>query len=108
MSASVAQRMTELDPSAGAIRNTLGVARFYAGDARGAVTALEESIRLSSDGEGDEFDWLFLAMAHLEPGEEEAAVLRYERSLRWLEQDPSQDPKMVRFRAEPEERFREC
>ena len=57
----IAREAVTLAPKAGNYWNTLGVAQYRAGDAKAAVAALEESMRLRAGG--DPYDWLFLAMA---------------------------------------------
>jgi WD40 repeat protein len=51
--------------------NTLGAVLYRAGDPKGAITAIEEGIRLRGD-EGLLKDWAFLAMAHHKLDQKEA------------------------------------
>ena len=80
-----AERAVALEPEEFNNWNTLGVARYYAGDMDGAVEALLESMRLAQGGAV--YDWLFLAMAYHELGDDRSADFWYERSTRWMDEN---------------------
>ena len=68
---------------------TLGMARYRAGDWKGATQALEEALKLSQATRG--FDrsvgrsLFFLAMAQKQLGQGQEARQAYDRALTWLE-----------------------
>jgi tetratricopeptide (TPR) repeat protein len=99
--AEFAETAVKLAPEAGNLRNTLGVARFRAGDFAGAIEALDESMRLRSGG--DVYDWLFLAMAHHSLEDDTEARKYFDRAVEWLKTQSRQDPELVRFRSEAEQ-----
>jgi serine/threonine protein kinase len=59
--------------------NTLGVARFRAGDFKGAIKALKRSMELHNGG--DSIDWFFLAMAHWRLGDKKEAFTWYQKAM---------------------------
>lgn len=82
--------------------NTLGVARYRAGDWAGAIEALEKSALSSLDGLGTAFDHYFMAMAwcqlqHVEHGRE-----WLERGIAWTSRNRPGHPTLERFRNEAE------
>jgi eukaryotic-like serine/threonine-protein kinase len=92
----------------GAFLNTLGVARYRAGDWQAAVEALDQSRKLRQGGDG--VDWLFLAMAHQKLGHHDEARKWYTQAVQWLEQnrqalaaDRAQAEEFGRLRREAEE-----
>jgi tetratricopeptide (TPR) repeat protein len=66
----LAQKAVELEPLQESWR-TLGVAQYRAGDWKAALEALKKSMDLREGGDG--VDWFFLAMAHWQLGQKEAA-----------------------------------
>ena len=74
----------------GSYWNTLGVARYRAGDWKGAVAALEKSMPLRRGG--DAFDWFFLAMSHWQLGNKDDARRWYDRGAREVQQPPGDKP----------------
>jgi tetratricopeptide (TPR) repeat protein len=93
---------------------TLGVARYRAGDGKGAVAALQEALKLL-EGAAD-FNWrvgqtlFFLAMSHQQAGNGQGARQAYERALAWVETNHKalegtawQAAELRRFRAEAEQ-----
>jgi len=86
----------ELEPDNADAWNTLGVARYYAGDLEGAVHALLESERLMPEI----LNWLFLAMARHDLGDDAVARIWYERAVSWLDANAGNDPELLRFREE--------
>jgi tetratricopeptide (TPR) repeat protein len=104
----LAGKAVRLAPQNGGFWNTLGVARYRAGDWRGAAAALDRSRELS--GGGDASDWLFLAMAHRKLGHDSEARRAYDRAIRWLgghpellAKDRAQTEELRRFRSEAED-----
>ena len=87
-------------PDDGSFRNTLGVVRYRLGDWKGAVEALEDSVRLR-DG-GDPFDWLFLAMARHRLGERDVARRWLEKSVARAQETTTDNEEVKRFRSEAE------
>jgi tetratricopeptide (TPR) repeat protein len=97
----LAQKAAELRPQDWMIRNTLGVARYRAGDFKGAVEELEKSVQLGNGGHSADF--FFLAMAQQRLGDAKAAREWYEKGVKWMDQNAPQNEELRRFRAEAEE-----
>jgi tetratricopeptide (TPR) repeat protein len=95
----MAERATTEAGEVGSYWNTLGVARYYAGDERGAVEALERSISLGPPG-GTAFDLLILAMARHRLGEVTVAREAYARGVAWADRHQPGHPGLARFRIE--------
>lgn len=95
------ERAVELAPLEGKYWNTLGLARYRAGDWPGAIEALNESVDLR-DG-GDASDWLFLAMSHWQLGNKNEARRWYNEAIRWMEEEKPHHGQLQRFRAEAAE-----
>jgi hypothetical protein len=74
------------------------VAQYRAGDAKAAVAALQESLRLRAGG--DPYDWLFLAMACHRLGDRTTSRYWYDRSLAWIPANPTRSAELLRFRDE--------
>jgi serine/threonine protein kinase/tetratricopeptide (TPR) repeat protein len=78
--------------------NTLGAARYRAGDYRGAVEALKKSMDFRKGG--DASDRFFLAMAHWRLGDKEQARQFYDQAVQWTEEKKKTgDEELGRFRA---------
>ncbi len=82
----------------GACWNTLGVARYRAGDWKLAVEALAKSVELRQGG--DACDGFFLAMAHEKLGNRAEARTWYDRAVAWMDKNQPKDAELCRFRAE--------
>jgi tetratricopeptide (TPR) repeat protein len=66
---------------------TLGRALYQAGEWKESIAALEKSCALQQDPKGgDAGQWSFLAMAHWQLGNKEAARKRFDQAARFLEQ----------------------
>jgi tetratricopeptide (TPR) repeat protein len=77
--------------------NTLGVARYQAGDWPGAIEALERSALSSLDGRGTAFDHYFLAMAWSRLQRESQAREWFERGEAWTARNRPGHPTLRRF-----------
>jgi serine/threonine protein kinase len=102
---SLAKQAVELEPRAGYIWNTLGVAHYRAGDWSAAVTALEKSLELDAGipewwAQRASYSTFFLAMAHMRLGKPEAARQWYDRAVRWMDNYQPKDDELRRFRTE--------
>jgi tetratricopeptide (TPR) repeat protein len=82
---SLAQESLAKSPWVGNYHNTLGVAQYRSGQWKEAVASLETSMKLASGGTID--DWLFLAMAHKQLGDEKKARQWYDRAVTAMEND---------------------
>jgi WD40 repeat protein/lipoprotein NlpI/predicted Ser/Thr protein kinase len=86
--------------------NTLGVALYRAGRYAEAVTALEESRRLSGEA-NVAYDLFFLALCHHKLGRPDEAKKAYRDAVAWVEAHPKLSPPdradLAAFRAEAEE-----
>jgi serine/threonine protein kinase/Tfp pilus assembly protein PilF len=78
--------------------STLGVARYRAGDKKGALEALDRSMQLQKGG--DSADWFFAAMAHWQLSDKNQARKWYDRAVRWMEKNRPKDKELRRFRRE--------
>ena len=97
----LAGKAVAVAPDEGQYWNTLGVARYRAGDWAGAVAALEESRRLLGT-EFESFNTFFLALAHGRLGDRDAARLWYDRAVVWMDRHRPKDDELRRFRLEAE------
>jgi tetratricopeptide (TPR) repeat protein len=94
----LARQATDISPKDGGFQNTLGVALYRAGDWKGAVAALEKSVELDSGG--DASDGFFLAMAHWQLGDKDAARTHYDKAVARMEKDAPKNEELLRFRGE--------
>jgi serine/threonine protein kinase/Tfp pilus assembly protein PilF len=94
----LAQRAVRGAPGEGGNWNTLGVARYRAGDWKAAIEALNQSLKLRQGGNGS--DWFFLSMAYWRLGKKEDARNWYERAVKWMEKNQPRNEELRRFRAE--------
>jgi tetratricopeptide (TPR) repeat protein len=95
----LAEEAVKLAQAAPAIWNTLGVARYRAGDWRGAIEALAKSEELGP-GTYVGFNAFFLAMAHWKLGQEDESRQWHRRAVQWTEKNRPKDEQLGRFRAE--------
>jgi len=94
----LAEEAVKHAPGVGIYWNTLGVAHYRLGHYREAVAMLEKSCGLR--GDGDAFDWFFLAMARYKLGDRETASQLYEAGVRWMKDRESFNEELKRFRDE--------
>jgi eukaryotic-like serine/threonine-protein kinase len=95
----LAQKAVDLDPKDGSYWNTLGVARYRAGDCKAAVAALLRSKELLGEKELA-FNAFFLAMAHWQLGNDKEARAWLDDALNWMKKNKPQDEELQRFRTE--------
>jgi tetratricopeptide (TPR) repeat protein len=95
----LAKKAVELAQAAPEFRNTLGVARYRAGDWPGAIEALAKSEELAP-GTSVGFNAFFLAMAHRQLGHQDEPRQWYDRAVQWTEKNQPEDEELRRFRAE--------
>jgi tetratricopeptide (TPR) repeat protein len=82
-------------------RNTLGAARYRAGDWKGAIADLEQAIALRQpDSHFNAFDGFFLAMAHWQLGEKDQARTWFDKAIAWMDRGLKDNAGLQRFRAE--------
>jgi tetratricopeptide (TPR) repeat protein len=101
MAVELATRATELNPDEGAYWNTLGAARYRAGDWEGAIAAFEKSMALRRGG--NSYDWFLLSMACLQLNRGDEALRWYDRAVIWMEKHDPGHLELSRFRAEARE-----
>jgi tetratricopeptide (TPR) repeat protein len=102
----LAEEAIRIAPDHDASWNTLGVARYRAGDWAGAIEALERSA-LSVPGEaGTAFDHYFLAMAWSQLHREDQAEEWLERGTAWVAKHRPGHSPLDRFRREAESLLR--
>ena len=101
----LAARAVELAPQTGRRWNTLGVARYRAGEWQSAIEALGKSMELSKGGNkgGNASDWFFLAMAHWQLGHNDEARTSYDKAVEWMDKNQPKNEELLRFRAEAAE-----
>jgi tetratricopeptide (TPR) repeat protein len=97
----LAAKGVELQPNQGMYWNTLGAARYGAGDWAAAVEALNKSIELRQGG--DAFDWFFLAMAEWQRGNKDEARRWYDKAREWTQKNAAANEELQRFEAEAKE-----
>jgi tetratricopeptide (TPR) repeat protein len=96
----VAEKLVAREPRQSMYWNTLGVAYYRHGDWKKALTALKQATELN--GGKDSHDWFFVAMAHWQLGEEDAARQAFARAVKCMKNKPAADDReeLERFRAE--------
>lgn len=77
-----AMRAVKRRPWNGAFWNTLGLARYRAGEWAEATAALRRSMQLRDGGDG--FDWFLLALTFSRQGDHATAREWFERADRWM------------------------
>jgi tetratricopeptide (TPR) repeat protein len=97
----LAEKNIELAPDEGDYWNTLGVARYRAGDWNAAVTALEKSVELRHGGDSNDF--FFLAMAHGQLGRKGEAHQWYNKAIEWMGENQPKNEELIRYCAEAAE-----
>ena len=100
----MAEQAVRLRPG-GAQTNTLGVARYRAGDMVGAIEELKKSEALDP-GRLLALNGFFLAMAHLHLGQKVEARVWFDKADAWMEKHHPNDQELVRFRAEAGDQLR--
>jgi serine/threonine protein kinase/tetratricopeptide (TPR) repeat protein len=94
----LATTTTNHSPNDGDFWNTLGAARYRAGQWQAAITALEKSMALRKGG--DSSDWFFLSMAHWQLGAQDQARQWYDKAVRWMDRNQPSNKDLRRFQAE--------
>jgi tetratricopeptide (TPR) repeat protein len=98
----LAQKAVKGSPKSAGYWNTLGVARYRAGQYHEAIAALEESIELEQDV--SIWNRFFLAMSHWQFGNKPEARKWYDAAVNQMEKsEPNEE--LSRFRAEAAERL---
>jgi tetratricopeptide (TPR) repeat protein len=98
---SVARRAVALAPDEGTYWNTLGVTHYRVGQWDEAMKALDRAMELR--GQGDSFDWYFVAMIQSRKGRVTEAREWYDRAATWNEKRAEGDEELYRFRVEAAE-----
>jgi serine/threonine protein kinase len=98
LAVSLAERALARAPERPEYWNTLGVARYRAGEWGQAVAALERSVELGEGG--TPYDWFFLAMARWRQGDAQQAGAWYDKAARRMDRQGSPDEALLRYRAE--------
>ncbi len=99
----LAKKAVELAPTEGSFWNTLGIARYRAGEWKDGIEALKKSDELLKGEVSAALNAFFLAMAHWQLGEKEEARKSYEQAVEWMEKNKPQDDDIKRFREEAAE-----
>jgi tetratricopeptide (TPR) repeat protein len=93
------------DPNKADFRDTLGVARYRAGDSKGAIAELQQAIGLrKAEDTANCPAGFFLAMAYWQAGDKGAARVWFDKAVAWMDQAKQKDDAdLKRFRAEAAE-----
>ncbi len=94
----LAKKAVQSNPRSRSYRNTLGVARYRAGDWKQAIADLKESVALGHGG--DSFDGFFLSMAYWKLGASDEAQKWYDLAVHWMDRNQPKNEELRRFRAE--------
>ncbi len=94
----LAQKAVETSPKSAAYWNTLGTARFRAGQYQAAIAGLKTSIEL--DQYESSYNGFFLAMAYSNLGDKDEARKWYDKAVAWMAQNKPADEELNRFRIE--------
>ncbi len=94
----LAEKAVGRAPAKDTFRNTLGAARYRAGDAAGAVAALEESVKLQKGT--DPIDWFLLALSHQRRGDPAKARECYDKGVARLAARKVASQELLLLRAE--------
>jgi superkiller protein 3 len=98
----LAKNAVQQAPTRGDFWNTLGIARYRAGEWKDGMDALKTSDELLK-GEAFAFNAFFLAMAHWQLGEKEEARKTFDQAAQWMEKNKPEDVELKRFREEAAE-----
>ena len=93
----LAKRAVKINPAGD--WNTVGVAYYRLGDFKQALPDLERG------NDGNSWAFFFLAMAHRQLGNADAARQYYDQAIQWMNEHEPQNPELLRFRAEAERLF---
>ncbi len=96
----LARRAVELADEEGSYWNTLGVACCRVGDWEGASKALQRSMELRGAGEGDSYDWFFLALIDASTNHRAEGREWYDRAVHWSQETRPGDVELFRFQTE--------
>ncbi len=96
----LAEDAVKLEPNNPKIWNTLGAARYRAGNWKTAIEALQKSQEI---GGAHSYDSFFLAMAHWQLDNKEEARQWYDKAVEWMEGNDPEDEELQRFRDEAAE-----
>jgi tetratricopeptide (TPR) repeat protein len=95
----LAKRAVERAPDQGYIVNTLGTAYYRAGEWQSAIETLKRADELHQ-GQFFSSDAFFIAMAHWQLGEKDAALKWHNTAVRWMDKFAADNEEQRRFRAE--------
>lgn len=95
-----ARRAVASHPKVGAFWNTLGLARYRAGDWEGSAEATLRSMELRAGGDG--FDWFLLALTYQRMGDEDGARQWFDLADRWMREQAAEDADLKALRSEAE------
>jgi eukaryotic-like serine/threonine-protein kinase len=93
-----AKEAVELCPNEASVWYTLGVARYRAGDWKGAALAMNKSLEVRNTGEFR--TWFFLSMACWKLGSKDEARKWYTAALVWTEKRAPEHEELLRLRGE--------
>jgi serine/threonine protein kinase/Flp pilus assembly protein TadD len=95
----LAEDVVKAAPKYGANWRSLGAARYRTGDSKGAIAALQKSMKLAN-GYDESFNTFFLAMAHWRLGDKKQARQWYDQGVAWMKQNLPYDEELCRFQVE--------
>jgi WD40 repeat protein len=96
----LAKRATEAAPNEINVWTTLGVAHYRAGNWQAAIDGLDHSRMLDREDKYNYSNWIFLAMAHWQAGDNDTALQWWGQVRDWLKNHRTESDDLGRFRAE--------
>jgi tetratricopeptide (TPR) repeat protein len=96
-----ARQAIKLEPRQANFWNTLGVACYRNGLWNEAKDALHKAMEIR--GEGDSFDWFFLALTELKQGHKAESMVWFEKAVSWHHQIKPDDEELRHFHLEAAE-----
>jgi tetratricopeptide (TPR) repeat protein len=96
----LAEQAVALAPGNHNYWTTLGAARYRAGNAEGAISALERSLREKGGANG--WNWFYLALARHQLGDLSRARAEFTRGADWFDEHRPKDAELNRLRSESE------
>jgi tetratricopeptide (TPR) repeat protein len=93
----LARRAVELSPQDRHIWRALAIAHYGAGNWRAVADAVEKDMELATS---DAFDWLLLATAQSQLGNNDQARTLYDKAIAWMERNQSKDEWLGRVSSE--------
>ena len=95
------KKLVSLTPKSVMGWQLLGWANYQSGAWKASIDALEKSMALQQGGNA--YQWFYVAMAHHQLGDKEAARTWFDRAVQWMEKGAPENEILRRSRLEAEE-----